>query len=355
MAEESPSGGEKTEDATAKRRDDFRQKGQVAQSKEVQTATLLTAVLLLWFFYIKSFWQKLSTLVHSIWNSIHAYSPTPLATIELAYFILGEVVLMLLPLFFLVLVVGVAASFFQIGWLFTTKPLQPDFSKMNPIPGMARFVSKKSFVELIKSLSKVILIGYLAYSTIYDNFLVALLQTDTSPGATLLFLGNTASLILAKVCAMMILIAFIDFLYVKWEMEEKMKMTKQEQKEEYKSSEGDPQVKAQIRSIQQQMARKRMMSDVPHADVVITNPTHIAVAIRYKVGDDQSPIILAKGADVIAMKIREVAREHSIPIIENPPVARMLHKIDIGKNIPEEMFSAVAEILAHIYSLKKNR
>lgn len=350
---ESDSGGEKTEDASAKRRTDFRNKGQVAQSKEVQTATLFTVLLLFWFFYIEVFWSKITVLVKSIWQSIYTFSPTPSATMELATFVIKEISLMLVPLFFLVIIIGLASSLFQIGWLFTTKPLEPDFSKLNPIPGFARFVSKKSLVELIKSLSKVILVGYLAYSTIYDNFLTALLQTDTSPGATLLFMANTASLIFAKVCALMILIAFIDFLYVKWEMEEKMKMTKQEQKEEFKSAEGDPHVKAQIRSIQQQMARKRMMSDVPHADVVVTNPTHISVAIRYKVGDDHAPIILAKGADIVAMRIREIARKHDIPIMENPPVARMLHKIDVGKNIPEEMFTAVAEILAHVYSLKK--
>jgi flagellar biosynthetic protein FlhB len=159
-------------------------------------------------------------------------------------------------------------------------------------------------------------------------------------------------LILAKICGLLILLAFIDFLYVRWEMEQKLKMTKQEQKEEFKESEGDPHIKAQIRALQQRMARKRMMAEVPKADAVITNPTHLAVAIRYDQATMAAPIVVAKGADYVAMRIREIARENNIPLIENPPVARLLHKIDLGAPIPEEMFKAVAEILAHIYSLK---
>lgn len=352
MAEEATTGGERTEDATEKRRQDFRKKGQVAQSKEVQTAALLTILLLFWFFYIKMFWEKLSSLIFSIWQSIGSFDPTPAATMNFGFFIIGECALLLAPLFLIVIIVGIASSFFQIGWLFTTQPLSPDFSKLNPIPGFGRFFSKKSFIELVKSLSKVILVGWIAYSTVFNRFEEALIQTDTSPIATIIFLGESAALILAKVCAILILIAFVDFLYVKYEMEEKMKMTKQEQKEEYKESEGDPHIKAQIRAIQQDMARKRMMAEVPSADVVLTNPTHISVALRYKGGQDRAPVIVAKGADFIAMKIREIARENNIPIIENPPVARMLHKIDLGGTIPEEMFTVVAEILAHVYSLK---
>lgn len=355
MAEESPTGGERTEEATAKRRADFRKKGQVAQSKEIQTAGLFTVVLLFWFFYIETFWNQLSNLVLSIWQSLDSFDGTLLGTMNLAFFLVQRCGLLLAPLFVLVVIVGIFTSFFQIGWLLTAKPLTPDFSKLNPIPGFGRFFSKKSLVELLKSLSKVILVGWIAYATIFDRFPEALLQTDTSIGATLLFMGQTAGLILAKVCAIMILIAFIDFLYVKWEMEEKMKMTKQEQKEEFKETEGDPHIKAQIRSIQQEMARKRMMTDIPTADVVVTNPTHISVALRYKQGEDEAPLIIAKGADFVAMKIREIAKENSIPVIENPPVARMLHKLDIGGIIPEEMFTVVAEILAHVYSLKGKR
>jgi len=352
VAEESTSSGERTEAPSAKRREDFREKGQVAQSKEVQTAALFTVILLFWLFYLPSFWKRLTALIFSIWQSAGEYTVTSVSIVNLSIFLLKETGLLLAPLFLLVLIIGFFSSVFQFGWLLTAKPLVPDFSKLNPIKGFSRFFSKKSMVEVVKSLLKVVLVGWLAYSTVFDNFDQALILADTSIVTTLSFLGKTAALILAKVCAILIFIAFLDFLFVKWEMEEKMKMTKQEVKEEFKESEGDPHLKSQIRSIQQEMARKRMMADVPQADVIVTNPTHISVAIRYDSKEMESPVIIAKGADFIAMKIREVARQHNIPLVENPPVARLLHKLDIGESIPEDLFKVVAEILAHVYSLK---
>ncbi len=352
MAEEAPSGGERTEAPSAKRRDDFRKKGQVAQSKEVQTAALLTLLLLFWVFYLPVFWKNLLGLLASIWQSIGDTTITATSVVNLSSYVIQEMAFLLGPLFLLVLVIGFFSSFFQIGWLFTAKPLTPDLSKFNIIKGMGRFVSKKSFLEIIKSLIKIILIGWLAYTTIFNKFDEALILVDTSAITTVTFIARTAAIILAKVCGLLIFLAFLDLLFVRYEMEEKMKMTKQEVKEEYKEAEGDPQIKAQIRSIQREMARKRMMADVPEADVVITNPTHLSVAIRYDADSMDSPVILAKGQNIIAMRIREIARENNIPIVENPPVARLLHKVDIGANIPGDMFKAVAEILAHVYTLK---
>lgn len=352
MAEEAPTGGERTEDPTAKRREDFRQKGQVAQSKEVQTAALFCLTLLFWLFYMPHFWDGLTTLVGSIWSSSWQFQGTRSATTGLSFHIVKEVGLLLAPLFVLVLIIGFFSSFFQFGWLLTAKPLMPDFSKLDPIAGMGRLFSKRAIMESIKSIAKITLIGWIAFSTVLAKFNEALILVDTSTSATMIFLARTAGLIMSKVCALLILLAFIDFLYVRWEMEQKLKMTKQEQKEEFKESEGDPHIKAQIRALQQQMARKRMMAEVPKADAVITNPTHLAVAIKYDPAAMVAPIIVAKGADFVAMRIREIARENNIPLVENPPVARLLHKLDLGAAIPEEMFKAVAEILAHIYSLK---
>jgi len=354
MAEESSSGGEKTEEPSAKRRADFRKKGQVAQSKEVQTALLFTLVLLLWIFYMPSFWSGLSKLLSTLLRNPDSFDGTPSDVYNLTIFLVKEMATLLLPLFFLVMVTGFFSSVFQIGWLFTTRPLTPDFSKLNPIKGFGRMFSMKSLVDLVKSVLKVILIGWVAYATVYSHFEQALILVDTSVTETILFLGRTATLILAKVCGILILIAAIDFLYTRYEMEEKMKMTKQEVKEEFKEMEGDPYIKSQIRRIQQEMARKRMMAEVPEADVVITNPTHLSVAIKYDTATMDAPVIIAKGADHVAMKIREIARENEIPLIENPPVARLLHKIDLGAAIPEELFKAVAEILAHVYSLKNS-
>jgi flagellar biosynthetic protein FlhB len=352
MAEESPTGGERTEAPTSKRRADFRKKGQIAQSKEVQTAALLTLILLFWLMYLPYFWKGITILIFSVWQSSGEFEITAASTISLATFLLQQIGLLLAPLFLLVIVVAVFSSIFQFGWLMTGTPLLPDLAKLNPITGMSRFFSKKSLIEVVKSILKVLLIGWIAYSTVFDNFAEALILLDTSVGSTLSYLAKIAALIMAKICAILILIAFIDFMFVKWELEEKMKMTKQEVKEEYKESEGDPHIKAQIRSIQQNMARKRMMAEVPRADVVVTNPTHLAVAIRYDSKKMDSPIVVAKGAGHLATKIREIAREHNIPLVENPPVARLLHKLDLGEHIPEDLFKAVAEILAHVYSLK---
>ncbi len=352
MAEDSPSGGERTEEPSTKRREDFRKKGQVAQSKEVQTASLLTIVLLFWVMYLPVFWNSLTMLLSYLWQTAGETDITPASIITLATFIFQKTGLLLAPLFLLILVVSFFSSFFQFGWLLTATPLTPDLSKLNPISGMARFFSKRSLIEVIKSLLKVILIGWVAFSTVYDNFNEALILIDTEIGTTLQYLARIAALIMAKICAILILLALVDFLFIKWEMEQKMKMTKQELKEEFKESEGDPHIKAQIRAIQQEMARKRMMAEVPKADVVVTNPTHLAIAIRYDSKKMSAPKVIAKGADYVAMKIREIAREHEIPIIENPPVARLLHKLDLGEHIPEDLFKAVAEILAHVYSLK---
>ena len=350
MAEEAS--GERTEAPTGKRREDFRKKGQVAQSREVQTAALFTMGLLFWIFYMPTFWRGLLDFLHHIFQNIDSFTATDGATLNLLIFLVLHSAALIAPLFLFIALVAFFATFLQIGWLFTVTPLLPDLGKLDPIKGMGRFFSKRSLLELVKSTSKVLLIGWLGFSTIHGKFGEALILIDASIGETLIYIAHTATLIMAKICAIMIAIAVIDLFFVRFDMEEKMKMTKQEVKEEFKETEGDPHIKAQIRSIQQSMARKRMMAEVPKADVVITNPAHYAVAIRYNPEEMPAPMVIAKGMDILAEKIKEIAKGHQVPIIENPPVARYLHKLDIGATIPEEMFRAVAEILAHVYSLK---
>jgi flagellar biosynthetic protein FlhB len=355
MAEEN-STGERTESPSAKRRDDFRKKGQVAQSREVQTAALFTVLLFFWMFYAPTFLSQINEMITTVWQTSGVYPVTASSLMQLAYYLGVSLALMLAPLFILALLVGFLATFVQIGWLFTTKPLTPDLTKLDPIKGMARFVSKRSLVELIKSLLKVGIIGWVAYKTIKGESEQALLLIEMPVNNTILYIARTAALILAKVAGIMIVLAILDYSFVRWEMEQKMKMTRQEQKEEMRETEGDPHIKSKIRSIQQQIARKRMMAAVPTADVVITNPTHIAVAIKYEPGKMDAPLVLAKGRELLAARIREIAREHSVPLVENPPVARLLHsKVEVGQTIPEELFKAVAEILAYVYSLKDKR
>lgn len=345
---------ERTEQSSAKRREDFRKKGQVAQSKEVHTAALMSAFLLLWIFYGPRFWGQFSDLLTHLWQISGTFEVTRLSLQSLAVPVMAKLGLLLAPVLLLTLVVGFFSSFLQIGWLFTGKPLQPDFSKLDPIKGAARFVSKRSLVEMVKSMAKVLLIGVVAFRAVEGEFENAMCLVDMAPVETLRYVGRVAALVLGKSCGILIVLGLLDFLFVRYEMEQKMKMTKKEQKEEHKESEGDPHIKGKIRSLQQQMARKRMMAEVPKADVIITNPTHLSVAIAYERGKMDAPRIVAKGADHVAMRIREVAREHGVPQVENVPVARTLYKVELGQEVPEEMFRAVAEILAYVYSLKRS-
>jgi flagellar biosynthetic protein FlhB len=352
MAEDTPT-GERTEEASAKRRDDFRKKGQVAQSREVQTAAMFTVMLMFWIFYTPYFWRDLTDLLAIVWNRSCQYSITPPSIMQLSIFLFKNLGLLMGPLFLVAIAAGALSTIMQIGWLFTGKPLMPDFSKLDPIKGMGRFVSKRSLVEIIKSLLKVLLVAWISFRTVQDEFGSALMLMEMPLEHFLQFLGRTATLIMMKVCGIMILLAILDYGFVRYEMEEKMKMTKQEQKEEFKDTEGDPHIKSKIRAIQQQMAQSRMMAAVPEADVVITNPTRVAVAIKYDNARMEAPVVLAKGQELLAAKIREIARENDIPLVENPPVARLLHsKVELGQAIPEELFRAVAEILAYVYSLK---
>ncbi len=355
MAEEAPSGGERTEEPTSKRRHDFRQKGQVAQSKEVHNAALITFSLLFWLFYMPTFFKKIVELLKKLFSDSILVQLDPAGVMELAFFLFQQMAVLLFPLFLFLFAVGILSSYLQIGWAFSTHPLMFNFSKFNPVQGFKKILSKQSIMDLLKSLAKVIFVGYLAYSTVVDQFEKALILPDMPPYATLEFLAKAAVLIFAKVSAALILIAFIDFLYVRWDMEQKMKMTKQEVREEYKETEGDPKIKAQIRAIQREMAKRRMMSEVPKADVIITNPTHISIAVKYVASEMDAPIIVAKGTDKVALNIREIAKKNDVPIVENPPVARLLHTLELGSNIPENMFKAVAEILAYVYNLKKGK
>ena len=344
---------ERTEDATEKRRRDFREKGQVAQSKELGTGLQLGAALLLWFFYAPMFWTGLEEVVGGIWAQVGERTVTPENLLDLVGVIMADVTLLLAPPLLVVMVIGAVSTLAQVGFLFTTKPLAPDLSKINPIQGFGRMFSKRSLVEMVKSLLKVLVVGWVAWKTLSGYFDQALHLNEADLGETVSFMGTVAAMLLFKCSGILLLLGILDFLYARWEMDEKMKMTKQEQKEEHKETEGNPQVKAKVRAIQQAMARKRMMAEVPTADVIVTNPTHLSIALAYRQGEMAAPKVVAKGADELAMRIREIARENSVPIVENKPVARTLYKIELDHYVPEDLFKAVAEILAYVYGLKK--
>ncbi|ACV67884.1 flagellar biosynthesis protein FlhB [Desulfohalobium retbaense] len=343
---------ERTEEPTEKRRREFREEGKVAQSKEVNTALLLSTALLLWFWYAPNFVEGLERFLAGFWDQAGYWNVTPQAVVGWLGKGLIHLGLLLSPILILSIVVGFLSSYIQFGWLFSPKALQPDIKKLDPIQGAAKFVSKRSAMELLKSLAKVAVVGSVAYWTLSDHFEQAIQLIGQPIERIFVFIGWTAAEILLKCCIALLFIAVIDFAYTKWEMEEQMKMTKKELQDEHKETEGDPQLKQRMRSIQRDMARKRMMAEVPQADVVITNPTHYAVALRYDRSSMEAPEVTAKGSNIVAQRIREIAEESGVPLVENPPVARVLHGLELGETVPESMYKAVAEILAYVYSLK---
>lgn len=343
---------ERTEEPTEKRRREFREKGQVAQSREVNTALLLTGMLILWSFYAPFFWDDLKSFVAFFWRTCSEFTITSLSARQMLVFVLQKAAALLWPLMLSGLVIGFLSGYLQVGMLFTSKPLIPDLNKLDPVKGLGKLVSKRSAFEALKSFGKIILVGVVAYWTLWGRFDEFLGLSGAELGAVLAFMTSVMFEILLKCCVLLTIIAVADYVFSKWEMEQKMKMTKQEAKQEHKETEGDPLIKQKVRSIQRDMARKRMMADVPESDVIITNPTHYAVALKYRRDEMDAPMVTAKGTGHVAERIKEIGRENDVVLVENKIVARALYEVEIGAAIPEHMFKAVAEILAYVYSLK---
>ena len=261
--------------------------------------------------------------------------------------------LIMLPFMAFGFVVTLLVSIVQVGWKVSTKPMKPEFSKLNPLNGFKRIFSKDSLFELVKSILKIVIIIYIAYTSIKDNANDLFALYDLGLNQAVALVGTLIINTGIKISIVYLVIGLADFIYQKHKFNEDMKMTKQEVKDEYKNTEGDPQIKGRQRRKMQEVSQKRMMQDVPKADVVITNPTHFAVALKYEAKVSSAPVVLAKGEDYLAQKIKEVARENKIEIVENKPLARMLyHNVDVGAEIPPELYQAVAEVLAAVYKAK---
>ena len=259
--------------------------------------------------------------------------------------------LIMLPFMAFGFVVTLLVSIVQVGWKVSTKPMKPELSKLNPLNGFKRIFSKDSLFELVKSILKIVIIIYIAYTSIKDNANDLFALYDLGLNQAVALVGTLIINTGIKISIVYLVIGLADFIYQKHKFNEDMKMTKQEVKDEYKNTEGDPQIKGRQRRKMQEVSQKRMMQDVPKADVVITNPTHFAVALKYEAEVSSAPVVLAKGEDYLAQKIKEVARENKIEIVENKPLARMLyHNVDVGAEIPPELYQAVAEVLAAVYS-----
>ncbi len=352
-------GGEKTEDATPKKLTDARKDGQVAKSKELGNGVALLALFLTLKYFIGTVGTQFIETFYYVYSRIPEMITMVNGGISVKLFaslimqLMGKILLMLLPFFIVAVVVAFVTDLVQVKWKPTTKPLQPKFNKLDPIKGFKRFFSKEKLMELLKSLIKISMTTYLAYSTIKDQFNALYLLYDMTLLGSIQAIGDIVINLGIKVSFFYLILGLADYLYQKYKFKEDMKMTKQEVKDEMKNSEGDPQIKGKQRRRMQEASRRRMMSALPQADVVITNPTHFAVALKYDTDICPAPYVIAKGEDYLALKIKETAKEYGIPIEENKPLARMLyHNVDIGTAIPPELYQVVAEILAAIYKSK---
>lgn len=354
-------GGEKTEPATGKKLDDARKEGQVAKSKEINSAVALLGFFVLTKVMIGSLGTKFLESFHTIYNMIPGLLNYREGTLEVKVFtqIMNQVILIMLQMLAPILVVGFIISFVadlvQVRWKPTTKPFMPKWNKFDPINGLKKIISARSIFELIKSIFKIGLIGYVAYSTLKDKQEIILRLYDIPLKLALTYIGDIIINLGIKISAVYLIVGLADYTYQRYKFREDMKMTKQEVKDEYKNSEGNPEIKGKIKGKMQEASRRRMMQSLPNADVVITNPTHFAVAVKYDAEVSSAPIVVAKGEDFLAKKIKENAKEYQIEIVENKPLARMLYyNVDVGAEIPPELYQAVAEILAYVYSLKNS-
>ncbi len=251
-------------------------------------------------------------------------------------------------------IAAILGNVLQVGFMFSTESIQPKIDKISPSKGFQRLFSVRSIAEMIKGILKICIIAGVAYLVIRKEIVNLIPLADQSIWGMLTYLGRVCFHILLATTVVLVFLAALDYAYQRWEFEKSIRMTKQEIKDEFKNTEGDPMIKARIRRIQREMARKRMMAEVPKATVVVTNPTHLAVAIRYEHATMNAPVVVAKGADIIAEKIREIAKENDIPIVENKPLAQVLYKIvKLNHAVPENLYKAVAEVLAFVYEQKK--
>jgi len=344
---------EKSEQATTQRREDFRKSGQVAQSREIGGVLIMLGVACVFYFLSREFLEQVTGLFSTAFTDqiiSAARSGEIIPPMKLA---LGKAFYILAPVFGITLFMGIGATVAQIGFLTAWDQISPDINRINPISGFTKILTMRSLVEGFKALIKIGVISFAAYWTIKKEIAFTPQVVQLSVGQIFSYMGHVTFKLIGAICGLMGLIAGLDYAYQRWELEKRMKMTKQEVKEEFKQREGDPLIKSRIRRIQRELAQKRMMEAVPKADVIITNPTHIAVALQYDRAKMAAPVMLAKGADLIAEKIKEIARKHNIPVVENKPLARNLFKnLKIGQAIPKALYNAVAEVLAYVYRLK---
>ncbi len=351
MAEESDQ--ERTEAPSPQRLEKAREDGQVVQSRELATfVVLMTGGAGLWMM-ANSLGQTLSGIVRGSLDFDPAIARDSAFVMSKLSSLFFDAAFALAPFLILVVIATLASPLLLRGWLFSTKAIMPDFKRLNPLSGIKRIVSSQGLAELIKSLAKVGLLGVVATWLIWSNLDAIFSLSLEAPDSAIVHMGDLIGKVFMLASGAMIFIVVLDLPYQLWSYYNKLKMTKEQLRQEAKESEGDPHVKARIRAQQREMARRRMMAEVPTADVVVTNPTHYAVALKYSEGKMGAPRVVAKGADAVAAKIRELAAEHHVPLLEAPPLARALFRhTELGDEIPATLYAAVAEVLAYVFQLR---
>lgn len=355
MADGEDPSEDKEEEPTQKKLNETREKGQVAMSRELNNWVILAASLAL---IVWMSGAMMARLLPMLQNFIARPDQISIETSggvgDILWQASVETLQALLPPLGMIFVLGFIISFVQVGPMLTTEPLTPKWSKLSPIAGLGRLLSKKTVVEFLKSLAKLAIIGFVVANAIKPFLASGDATIDMAPMALMAILREEARTIFVAVLSVYFVFALGDYAWQRYTFSQQLKMSKQEIKDEYKQSEGDPKIKAKLAQLRQQRARKRMIQRVPEADVIITNPTHFAIALKYDREKMGAPMVIAKGMDLIALKIREIAKENNVPIQENPPLARgLFDAVEVDQEIPEQFYKAVAEIISYVFNLKK--
>ncbi|WP_066193841.1 flagellar biosynthesis protein FlhB [Gracilibacillus timonensis] len=346
--------GEKTEKATPKKRQDVRKKGQVAKSQDVNTAILLFFVFIILFVTGNLLKTSMTGIYHDSFTEYIHHEVTITEVQQMLLDFLSQITWALAPIMLAAIIAGLGSNLMQIGFLFSAEPLQMKLNKINPIQGAKRIFSARALVELVKSMLKIVVIATITFSIIWINRDEMMMLAGKDVQGALAFFGQmTIQMGLASAIGLLI-ISVLDYSYQRFDFEKQNRMSKHDIKDEHKNIEGDPLIKSKIKEKQRQMAMQRMMSEIPNADVVITNPTHYAIALKYDENKAEAPYVVAKGVDFVAMRIKDIARNHQVMLVENRPLARALYdEVEINDIISEEYFQAVAEILAYVYRVQK--
>ncbi len=343
----------KTEEPTAQRYEDFRKEGQVAQSRELNAFIVLISCVLVIYLGSPSFLVNFLEVCRNLFKTSATIAFTDVEIKRVLMTVFKSILFTVLPVAIVGFLAGILGSILQIGFNLSWKPLEPNIEKINPIKGLKKIFSMTSVVEGIKSILKIGGISYIAYLIISNSILTSFSMTDLDTNTFITYIGSTGFKMIGAISIALFVISMGDLLYKKYEYRQKLMMTRKEIKDELKEREGDSLLRARVRSVQREMAQKRMMDNIPDSDVIVTNPTHIAVAIKYDNENMAAPRVVAKGADHLAEKIKSIAKKSNIPRVENVLLARTLHKhVEVGQYIPRNLYEAVAKVLAYVYGLK---